>query len=224
MTANQNIPRDDFDRSRAENYQVLALLLSAPPSRAVLDLIADLKGDGSALGRAWDALAQRAGPADPAGIEREFFELFTGVGRGELLPYASFYVTGFLHERPLAELRGDLMRLGIARQPDDHDPEDRIALLCAVMAAYARGDLPKDQPTDAAGAEANEAVAGPADTQPDEASFFARHLAPWAALFFEDLDQAPAADFYRAVARVGKEFMKTEQQAFALGAQDRAVA
>ena len=105
-----------------------------------------------------------------------------------------------------AELRGDLARLGIARQPGDHEPEDRIALILGVMAAYARGELP--------GAAA----------APDAASFFARHLAPWVGLFFQDLDEAPAARFYRAVAAVGREFIATEQQAFALDAQAHAVA
>ena len=41
-------------------------------------------------------------------VEREYFDLFIGLGRGELLPYGSYYLTGFLHERPLARLREDL--------------------------------------------------------------------------------------------------------------------
>lgn len=205
MTPSRPLQRDDLDHNRAENYATLALLLGEAPSAEALALLAGLTGDGSDLGQAWTALAAAAAGADPAGVAREFFTLFVGVGRGELLPYASFYITGFLHERPLAELRGDLARLGIARQQGDHEPEDRLALICAVMAAYARGDLPG---------------AGAAPDAPDEAAFFARHLAPWAGAFFEDLDHAPAARFYRAVARVGRAFITTEQQAFALAAQD----
>lgn len=194
------------DLSRAENYDALALLLSAAPSAQVLQAMARVSGDDTALGRAWAALAQVAGSSDPAAVEREYFNLFIGVGRGELLPYASFYLTGFLNERPLAALRGDLTRLGIARQPDDHEPEDRIALICAVMAAYARGEfstLP-DAPT--------------------EIEFFSRHLGSWAGLFFQDLAGAPAGRFYTALAGVGTTFITIEQQAFALDAQGHAVA
>lgn len=208
MNAGQQTPRDDFDQNRAENYNVLAMLLASPPSGSVLSLLAGLEGDDSALGQAWTALAAAAATADPAEVAREYFVLFTGVGRGELLPFASFYLTGFLHERPLAELRGDLARLGIARAAGDHEPEDRIALLCSVMAAFARGEVTPSPETEA----------------PDEAAFFARHLAPWAETFFEDLDQAPAARFYRAVAEVGRRFIANEHQTFALAAEANAVA
>ncbi len=205
VTPAEHMPSDEVDRNRAENWDVLALLLSGAPSDQTLGLLAEVAGDETALGRAWRGLAQAAGDTDAASAAREFFDLFIGVGRGELLPYASFYITGFLNERPLAELRGDLARLGIARQSGDHDPEDRIALLCAIMAAYARGDLGH----------------GPG---PSQGEFFARHLAPWAAAFFEDLANAPAARFYAALARVGREFIAIETQGFALAAQERAIA
>lgn len=191
---------EETERSRAENYDVLALLLVRAPSAEVLDLLAGIDTDHTtALGRAWAALAQAAAQAKPEALAREHFVLFTGVGRGELLPFASFYITGFLHERPLAELRSDLARLGIARLEGDHDPEDRIALILSVMAAFARGDL--------------------AGQDLGQAEFYARHLAPWAALFFDDLAQAPAAQFYRHVAAVGRAFIDTENQAFALDVQ-----
>ena len=44
--------------------------------------------------------------------------LFIGVGRGELLPFASVYMTGFLNEKPLATLRNDMVTLGVERSPD----------------------------------------------------------------------------------------------------------
>lgn len=191
---------EETDLSRAENYDVLALLLARAPSAEVLDLLARIDVDlSTALGQAWGKLAQAASTATPETLSREHFVLFTGVGRGELLPFASFYITGFLHERPLAELRSDLARLGIARQDGDHDPEDRISLILSVMASFARGDI--------------------SGQGLGQAEFYARHLAPWAALFFEDLDQAPAAQFYRHVAAVGRAFIQTENQAFALDVQ-----
>lgn len=201
MTRFASQPRDETDESRAETYEVLALLLSAAPPADVLRALSDLTPDeGSVLGAAWADLAKAAAGTTPEAAEREFFDLFIGVGRGELLPYASFYMTGFLNERPLAVLRGDLAALGIARRAGDHDPEDRIALLCGVMAAFAGGSL----------------TAGEAG--PGEALFYNRHLAPWAGMFFDDLEKAPAAKFYAAVGRVGRLFMEIEAQGFALDA------
>ena len=89
----------------------------------------------------------------------EFFELFIGVGRGEILPYASYYLTGFLHERPLALVREDMGKLGIARAERAGEPEDHIAILMDIMANLIRGEFAADGV--------------------DEAGFFARHIEPW---------------------------------------------
>src|SRR5206468_1534860 len=101
---------------------------------------------------------------------REFFALFIGLGRSELLPYGSYYMSGFLHERPLARLRSDLAELGIARADGNPEPEDHIATLCEIMAGIVGGRF---------------AVAAAADQR-----VFEKHLAPWAAHFFSDLEQA----------------------------------
>ncbi|WP_209424740.1 molecular chaperone TorD family protein [Pararhodobacter sp. SW119] len=190
--------RDHMDQLRGEQYRFLSRILAAPPEAAMLDRIAGLQGDDSPLGQAYAALARTAAAADLKAVEREYFELFIGVGRGELLPYASFYLTGFLNERPLADLRGDLLRLGIARARDRHEPEDHIALILEVMAGMAVGEI---------------------EISPeDEAAFFRRHLAPWAAQFFDDLAIAPSADFYRPVAEIGRLLVDIEARAFALAA------
>jgi TorA maturation chaperone TorD len=190
--------RDDLDLQRSEQYRFLGrILAAAPPARMLAD-IASLSGDDTPLGQAYDVLARTAAETDAATVEREYFELFIGVGRGELLPYASFYITGFLNERPLAELRADLARLGVARAAGRHEPEDHIALILEVMADMADGTLE----TDAA----------------DQAAFFARHLAPWAAQFFDDLAIAPSARFYRPVAEIGRLLVDIEARAFALAA------
>src|SRR5207302_1726370 len=111
------------------------------------------------LGLAHAALAEAASEADPVRVEREFFELFIGLGRGELMPYGSFYLTGFLNERPLARLRDDLRVLGIERAQGNPEPEDHAATLCEIMAGLISGQF--------------EAQAG-ADKQ-----IFDKHLAPW---------------------------------------------
>ena len=136
--------RDAENQARSEMYRFVASLLSASPKQDMIDGIATLCGDQAPLGQAITALADTARTAQAAVVEREFFDLFIGVGRGELLPYASFYQTGFLNERPLAELRGDLARLGVARIEGRFEPEDHIALLFEVMADLAAGTLDVD--------------------------------------------------------------------------------
>lgn len=187
---------DPTEAHRSQHYRFVSTLLAAAPSAEMLRLAAGLTGDETALGQAYAALAQAAARTDADTVEREYFALFIGVGRGELLPYASFYLTGFLNERPLAALRGDLARLGVARVAGRHEPEDHIALLFEVMADMAAGDLP----------------AGPAT----QAAFFGTHIAPWAAQFFDDLAVAPGADFYRPLAEVGRLLVDIEARAFAL--------
>ena len=139
---------------------------------------------------------EAAKEADAAAIEREFFDLFIGVGRGELLPYASYYLTGFLHERPLARLREDLTRIGIARAEGVAEPEDHAAILCEIMAGLANGHLP--------GAEES------------SRTIFESHMAPWIGRFFADLERAEGADFYRQVGTVGRVFIGIETEAFTL--------
>lgn len=192
---------DDVDAARAQEYALLATLLARAPDRELLVRLARLKADANALGLAHARLAQAAGASDASRLEREYFDLFVGVGRGEVLPYGSYYLTGFLHERPLARLRGDLAELGLVRAEEQCEPEDHIAILCEVMAGLAGGSF-----------------AGPPGTERRaiEKQFFDRHLAPWARRFFADLERAEAADFYRAVAAVGATFMDIETEAFAL--------
>ena len=112
------------------------------------------------------------------------------------LPYASYYMTGFLHERPLARVREDLDGLGIERAGTSREPEDHIAILLEVMAGLARGDFEADFT--------------------EQARFFERHLKPWASRMFADLEMSGSAKFYRAVGRVGRVFMELESEAFTL--------
>jgi TorA maturation chaperone TorD len=187
---------DEIDRQRAAEYGLLALLLGKAPNADTLARIAQLKGDASALGMAHIELATAASDANERALNSEFFNLFVGVGRGEVLPYASYYLTGFLHERPLARVREDLDRLGIARAGGTSEPEDHIAILCEVMAGLAGGRFEADFA--------------------EQAKFFDRRLKPWAGRLFTDLELAKSATFYRAVGRVGRIFMELESEAFAL--------
>jgi TorA maturation chaperone TorD len=190
---------DEVDAARGREYALLSLLLARAPDRALLQCLAGLRGDPSPLGVAHAALAEAAGRTSAEHVEREYFDLFIGLGRGELLPYGSYYLSGFLHERPLARLRALLARIGIERAEGQSEPEDHAAILCEVMAGLANGQLPAP-----AGAERE---------------LFEQHLSPWIGRFFTDLECAEAADFYRRVATLGRAFIEIEAAAFALAPQ-----
>jgi TorA maturation chaperone TorD len=187
---------DEIDVARGQEYALLATLLARAPDAQLLARLARLRGDATPLGLAHAALGEAAAKADSERVAREYFDLFIGLGRGELLPYGSYYLTGFLYERPLARLRGDLDRLGIEPVDGQSEPEDHAAILCEIMARLVRGDI--------------EARPG-ADRH-----IFEKHMAPWIGRFFTDLERADAARFYACVGNLGLTFMEIESEAFAL--------
>src|ERR1700755_2898974 len=119
---------DDIDLARAQEYSLLSALLWRSPDAQVLSRLAGLPGDATELGRAHTALAEAASRTDTDSVSREYFALFVGLGRGELLPYASYYLTGFVQGSPLAELRETLRQLGIERTEGLLEPEDHAAI------------------------------------------------------------------------------------------------
>jgi TorA maturation chaperone TorD len=187
---------DEVDAARAQEYSLLAALLARAPDADMLARLARLDGDNSPLGQAHRALGEAAAVADATHVEREYFNLFVGVGRGELLPYASYYLTGFLHERPLARLREHLAQLGIERVEGNSEPEDHAAILCEIMAAIVGGKFPAPDGADR--------------------QLFERHMAPWIGRFFTDLERAAAARFYRGIGTLGRVFIDIEAEAYAL--------
>src|SRR5258707_1592870 len=131
---------DDIDQLRAAEYGLLSLLLGKAPDADTLERVATLKVDASDLGMAHIELAAAATATDDRAVSKEFFDLFIGIGRGDLLPYASYYMTGFLHERPLARVREDLDGLGIERAGISREPEHHIAILLEGMAGLPRAN------------------------------------------------------------------------------------
>ena len=187
---------DEVDHARAREYSLLSVLLLSSPDASLLARLANLRGDASTLGSAHEALAQAAVRLNADQVSREYFNLFVGVGRGELLPYASFYLTGSLHARPLARLRETLRAIGIERADWLKEPEDHAGVLFEIMAALAMGGI---------------AVAAGTDRE-----LFQSYLAPWIGRFFEDLERAKSADFYGRVGTLGRVFMAIELEAFAI--------
>lgn len=191
-----NVDVEEVDAARAREYALLAALLLRAPDQALLDRLAGLCGDASPLGVAHATLAEAASRTNAERVEREYFDLFIGLGRGELLPYGSYYLTGFLHERALARLRESLARLGLERAEGQTEPEDHAAILCEIMAGLVSRRFP--------------APAG-ADRE-----VFEQHLAPWIGRFFADLERAEAAEFYARIGSLGQVFIAVEMEAFAL--------
>ncbi|MGX9356136.1 TorD/DmsD family molecular chaperone [Roseobacteraceae bacterium S113] len=196
MTAAEATLISPEDRQRADLYNFLGLLLAGPPDEMLLAQTAGLAGDETDLGKAIGALAKLARVSKPRSVESEFNALFIGLGRGELLPYASYYLTGFLNEKPLAALRQDMTARGLARAENVFEPEDNIASLMEMMGAMIAGRF--DTPA----------------TLEAQKTFFNKHISPWASHFFSDLEGAKTSVFYAPVGTVGRAFMEIEQEAF----------
>lgn len=201
MTAAQDVQIAEEDRLRADLYNYLGVILAGPPDQMLLSQTAGLSGDGSPLGEAITTLAKVARLTKPGALESEYNRLFIGLGRGELLPYASYYLTGFLNEKPLASLRQDMTARGLARAENVFEPEDNIASLMEMMGAVILGRF------------------GPAATLAQQKTFFNRHIGPWAAHFFSDLEAAKNSVFYAPVGTVGRIFMEIEAEAFRLSGE-----
>lgn len=189
------------DRLRADLYNFLGLILSGPAGEMMLEQTAALSGDSTELGQAVASLARVAKVSKPVAVESEFNALFIGLGRGELLPYASYYLTGFLNEKPLAALRRDMAVRGITRAANVYEPEDNIASLLEMMGGQIVGRF------------------GPAATLGDQKAFFNKHISPWAGHFFSDLEAAKNSVLYASVGAVGKAFMAVEVESFRMSAE-----
>ncbi|MCP5425783.1 MAG: molecular chaperone TorD family protein [Gammaproteobacteria bacterium] len=186
-------PTPDEEQLRAGTYGLLGDLLRRPPDSPLLERLGNITAgettDG--LATAWLALGEAAMRTQPADLADEYQALFIGLGRGELIPYGSWYLTGFLMERPLAQLRRELAELGFQRQEGVCEPEDHAAALCEIMAlSIADGSMDLDR----------------------QRLFFETHLGSWMDRFFQDMEQAANARFYRSVGRLGQAFIGLERR------------
>ena len=177
---------------RAGTWGLLAALLWRVPDRETLEQVGALEqveGAGSELQVALAMLGLAARSTPPEAVDDEFHDLFIGMGRGELLPYGSWYQTGFLMERPLSLLREDLVELGYQRDASVKEPEDHVAALCEVMALMIQEGQPQEV----------------------QEHFFSTHIDGWMGRFFEELSNAESAVFYRSVGRLGEAFIRFER-------------
>ena len=190
----------DEETARAELYGVLSQLYYAAPSpelmAALRVAVTEAPADGAFLQEPWQVLVGAARAHSDAAIAQEFDRLFGGVGKPEVYLYGSHYLSGFLNEKPLARLRADLDRLGLARDDAMPETEDHVAYLCEVMRYLIAGD--------------DVAVCN-LTAQRD---FFATHLQPWVLQLCDALAAQPQARFYAALAQFTRAFVSVEAQGF----------
>ena len=183
---------------RAAAYALLAALLRNTPDQALLDHTCSLSPQGDIkpddLSESMQALANAAASSDPARLDDEYQHLFIGLGKGEVVPYGSWYLTGFLMEQPLADLRRDLTMLGFERNPEVSEPEDHIAAIFEIFSVMISDTFDLSE----------------------QRRFFETHMQPWIGRFFTDLAKANSASFYQAVAGFGNAFFELERDYFSM--------
>ncbi|MFZ5566538.1 MAG: TorD/DmsD family molecular chaperone [Pseudomonadota bacterium] len=190
----------DEETARAEVYGLLAALYYAPPGDELLAQLrvaaTEAPAEGGFLEEPWRGLVGAARDMDLAAVTGEYHTLFGGVGKPEIYLFGSHYLSGFLNEKPLAQLRTDLAALGLARDETLPETEDHIAYLCEVMRYLIAGD-------DVAVANLTK-----------QREFFVDHLQPWVGQLCDALEAHPRARFYAALAGFTRAFISVEQQGF----------
>ena len=192
------VPLAEEEQLRAHFYGLLAKFLSEPPASELLAAAGKLKGDDTPLGSAITKFARVCQFCDPAAAGQEYQDLFIGLGRGELLPYGSFYLTGFLHEKPLARLREDMAELGFEKKGGVSEPEDHAASVLEMMAGLIDGRF------------------GRAADARRQKKFFNAHVVSWMPVFFQDLQSASSSTMYATLADVALQFLAIETDALQL--------
>ena len=194
---NLNIINNE-DQLRADMYSFLANLLRAEPSAELVGQLTKLESDESPIGKSIKTLSKLASSLDLPTIRDEYVRIFIGVGRGEILPFASYYLTGFLKDKPLAKLRNDMKEIGIQLAENVKEPEDHIASLFDMMSGLILGKFSKKFSIG------------------EQKDFFNKHLAPWVDLLMRDIESSRIAVFYSPIGTIGREFMEIERSSFSM--------
>lgn len=194
---NLNIINNE-DQLRSDMYSFLANLLRAEPSVELVNQLTKLESDESPIGKSIKTLSKLASSLDLPTIRDEYVRIFIGVGRGEILPFASYYLTGFLKDKPLAKLRNDMKEIGIQLAENVKEPEDHIASLFDMMSGLILGKFSKKFSIG------------------EQKEFFNKHLAPWVDLLMRDIESSRIAVFYSPIGTIGREFMEIERSSFSM--------
>ncbi|PMO34984.1 MULTISPECIES: TorD/DmsD family molecular chaperone [Vibrio] len=186
--------REQEQTLRTEIYLVLSALFRSAPSEEMIEFLISLEVEPSesAMQKAWIALQQAAKDSNREALEDEYQDLFIGIGRGEVMPFGSWHMTGAMMEKPLAEIRHDLELLGFERDENVKEPEDHIAALCEVMSMLTGEEEDLQQ------------------------AVFNKHIAPWFNSFTQQLENAQSANFYKPAAQLCEAFLTLEQVRFSV--------
>jgi TorA maturation chaperone TorD len=123
----------DEETARAEIYGLLAALFYAAPTPVLLEglrlAVTEAPAAGALLESSWSELVAAARAMSAQEVADEYDALFGGVGKPEVYLFGSHYLSGFLNEKPLAALRGELAELGLTRGDTMAETEDHYAYL-----------------------------------------------------------------------------------------------
>ncbi|MGH7831992.1 MAG: TorD/DmsD family molecular chaperone [Candidatus Binatia bacterium] len=161
------------------------------------------------LADGWEGLRSffnRTPPEDVSEtVSDEYTRLFIGPHGAEVNPYESFYLTGRLLDRPLADIRAFLKAIGIEKLEEYPEPEDFLAFQLEVM----RWLIGKQT-----------AAVDPQDETRFlrlQADFLNDHLLVWAPACAQDIERAESAKFYQAAAKILQGFLELELNFFREG-------
>lgn len=184
------------EQARANLYALLARLFYAPPDAALLQTLAGataVEAEEGDIGEAWIDLARAAAQYEPEALREEYETAFVGTGKAPVTLYTGAYSIRYSSETPLAELRGELARLGLARREQSAEPEDHIAALCDTM---------------------RHLIASQKRELSEQRRFFERWIAPAYEGLCGAILKDPHTLFYKSVGRFAKSFFALEQSAF----------
>ena len=186
--------------ARAELYGLLAQLWLAPPDAELLTqfrvAVTQAPQPGGFLEAPWQALVAAMRATTPQAAAAEYDALFGGVGKPEVLLYGSFYLAGFLNEKPLAALRADLAELGLARDESRGETEDHVACVFEVMRFLIAGD------------DIN------VSNLEQQRRFFRAHVQPWLEQMLDAVSAQPHARLWSEVTTLTRAFLLVETQGF----------
>ncbi len=190
----------DEETARAEVYGLLAALYYAPPTPELMAqlrvAVTEAPAAGGYLEEPWRQLVAAARAIDDTAVATEYDALFGGVGKPEIYLFGSHYISGFLNEKPLAQLRSDLAVLGLSRDDTMSETEDHFAYLCEVMRYLIAGDEVE------------------VSNLTQQQKFFTTHMQSWANTMCDTIAAHPKARFYAALAGFTSAFMGVEAQGF----------
>ena len=184
------------DRARAGYYALLARLFYAAPDAALLTAIGgadEIAGhEGAGLADAWNRLAAAARAMDPEAAAAEHDEVFVGVGKADVTPYASYYLSETGREKTVVRLKQQLAALGLARAGSAREPEDHFAGLFEVMRHLI--------------SDADDAALQ------KQKAFFVQFIGPAYSRFCDAISTSPKTNFYKHVAEFARHFLDIESE------------